>query len=260
MSRLTPDVIGLGIPDGSRSSGRASRPALRGQHALAPTVASELDARSTRDKIFASALRLFANKGYGSVGIREIAFEANVSSAVLYYHAKSKHDLLLQLMSDRLGRITRIGKLACEGLERPEEQLVALVRVHVLSHALHPDEVIDNELSSLDAGGRRRIVALRDEYESLWTAILARGATPPAVFHLSEPKLTRLGLLEMCNGVARWYSSSGERTASEIADHFAGLALTMTGAHRQRHPLRLKDVAGPSVTDCARLVEGEYDV
>ncbi|HEY8641410.1 MAG TPA: helix-turn-helix domain-containing protein, partial [Candidatus Dormibacteraeota bacterium] len=42
----------------------------------------------------AAALRLFGTKGYGAVGIREIALEAGISTAALYHYMRTKEDLL----------------------------------------------------------------------------------------------------------------------------------------------------------------------
>jgi len=212
---------------------------------------------TTRERIVSTALRLFAEKGFAAVGIREIASEVGLSSATLYHYMGSKDDLLHEIMTDRLGRLISVTRQALTGLGRPEDKLVTVVRVHVLVHALHSDSVVDHQIRDLDPKARTAVIALRDSYEAIWRSLLAEGTAQPAVFRIGSPKLTRLALLEMCNGVARWYSDRGPKHPSEIADCFAALALSMVGAARGGQPVRLADLQSRPTAEILALVEAE---
>lgn len=52
----------------------------------------------TRENIQAVALRLFAEQGYESTSMRQIAEELGFTKAALYYHFKSKEDIVRALM------------------------------------------------------------------------------------------------------------------------------------------------------------------
>jgi AcrR family transcriptional regulator len=54
-------------------------------------------ASETREKILHIALDHFTRKGYAETSLREIADELGFSKAALYYHFKSKEDILLAL-------------------------------------------------------------------------------------------------------------------------------------------------------------------
>lgn len=198
----------------------------------------------TEGRILRAALRLFASKGFGAVGIREIAQEAGVSTAALYHYMRTKEDLLVALMTDRMRRMIAAGTTARDEYPDPARRLVALVRVHVVTHARFPDGVVDNEVRSLGAAARPGIVALRDDYQALWEGVLEDGRAE-GVFDLAEPRLAKLALLEMCNGVIHWYSPVGPAPLDRIADAFADLALGLTRATRDGHPLRLRDLDLP---------------
>lgn len=213
---------------------------------------------TTRERIVSTALRLFAEKGFAAVGIREIASEVGLSSATLYHYMGSKDDLLQDIMTDRLGRLITVNRQALTGLGRPEEKLVTVVRVHVLVHALHPDSVVDHQIRDLGPKARAAVIALRDEYEAIWRSLLAEGTAQPAVFRIGSPKLTRLALLEMCNGVARWYARSGEFTPGDIADYYADLALGMVAARRGGRAIRLDATAGPPVSELLPMLNEAY--
>jgi AcrR family transcriptional regulator len=213
---------------------------------------------TTRERIVGTALRLFAEKGFAAVGIREIASEVGLSSATLYHYMGSKDDLLQEIMTDRLGRLITVTRRALTGLGLPEDKLVTVVRVHVLVHALHPDSVVDHQIRDLGPKARAAVIALRDEYEAIWQSLLAEGTAQPAVFRIGSLKLTRLALLEMCNGVARWYARSGEFAPGDIADYYAELALGMVAARRGGRATRLDATAGPSVSELLPMLNEAY--
>ena len=60
---------------------------------------------STRDRILASAARLFAKKGYAETSVRELAVAVGLNSASLYYHFPSKNAILEQILQDYLDQV-----------------------------------------------------------------------------------------------------------------------------------------------------------
>jgi AcrR family transcriptional regulator len=57
----------------------------------------------TRERIQKTALDLFVSRGYAKTSLREIAEELGVTKAALYYHFKTKEDILSSISED-LGR------------------------------------------------------------------------------------------------------------------------------------------------------------
>ncbi len=53
---------------------------------------------STEERLLASALKLFASKGYAATSIREIIKDAGVTRPVVYYYFKNKEDLFCHLV------------------------------------------------------------------------------------------------------------------------------------------------------------------
>ncbi len=49
--------------------------------------------QTTRERIVATALSLFSEKGYGAVSVREIAGAVGIRESSLYYHFKNKQDI-----------------------------------------------------------------------------------------------------------------------------------------------------------------------
>jgi AcrR family transcriptional regulator len=57
----------------------------------------------TRDAIVASALELFADRGYGAVRVEDVARAAGVSRATFYNHFAEREDILVALFERLLG-------------------------------------------------------------------------------------------------------------------------------------------------------------
>jgi AcrR family transcriptional regulator len=186
---------------------------------------------STAERVRASALALFAERGYHGTGIRQLADAAGLSSASLYHYMGTKQDLLVAIMRDSLTRLLDEGERIAAAHPDPRERLVALVRLHVQTHATAPEQtrVVDDEVRSLSAPARAQVVALRDRYEALWQQTLDEGIARGA-FRATSAAVVRRALLEMCSGVARWWTPAGELDLQALADEYAALALRLADA------------------------------
>jgi AcrR family transcriptional regulator len=188
-------------------------------------------ALTTEQRVRRAAVQLFADKGFYGTGIRDLAQEAGISSASLYHYMGTKEELLAGIMRECLDRLLLGAHRVTDGVADPRHRLASLVALHVLAHAIQPAEtrVVDNEVHALSAVTRQQIVALRDEYEQLWATTIDDGLRDGA-FATGEPAVTRLALLEMCSGVARWYSPRGPLELDRLAGHYIRLALRMLAA------------------------------
>ncbi|MDZ4832958.1 MAG: TetR/AcrR family transcriptional regulator [Candidatus Melainabacteria bacterium] len=78
----------------------------------------------TRQDILAAAGLLFIKKGYESTSVDDIAEAANVAKGTLYYHFKSKDDVLLGLS---IGYLKRLSETVDQKLEKQEPPLAVMV-------------------------------------------------------------------------------------------------------------------------------------
>jgi len=56
----------------------------------------QIQAKHTKQKIYQTALALFAKKGYGAVTIEEICSKCQLSKGAFYVHFNSKHDIMVE--------------------------------------------------------------------------------------------------------------------------------------------------------------------
>ncbi|WP_043617085.1 TetR/AcrR family transcriptional regulator [Nonomuraea candida] len=74
----------------------------------------------TRSRIQEVALRLFAEQGYEATSLREIAEELGVTKAALYYHFKTKDDIVASLVDKRLAELDALLAWARERPRTPQ--------------------------------------------------------------------------------------------------------------------------------------------
>ncbi|MEV6756759.1 TetR family transcriptional regulator [Streptomyces sp. NPDC051214] len=154
----------------------------------APIGRRERKKAATRQAIADAALRLFLERGYDDVGIREIADAADVSTTTLFKHFPVKEALVFDEDADKEARLLAAVR------ERPDGQSIpAALREHVLTYRVAA------------AGGDARFTAffdlvnatpaLRDYEQNMWlrhTAALAQVIAEESGLPADDPACTAL--------------------------------------------------------------------
>lgn len=120
----------------ARDAVPAKPPRLRGRPAR-----GETDDDSSRDKLLAAAIDLFARYGYDPVSTKAIAEAAELTQSMVHYHFGSK-ELLWKAAIDRLmrnrGRVFPVARLEFKDVD-PVTRLKILVRRLVEANAAEPN-------------------------------------------------------------------------------------------------------------------------
>lgn len=99
---------------------------------LWPVKSAAAAADDTREKLIASAERLFAARGYTNVSVRAIAAEAGVNWSLVGYHFRGKEGLLSEVYRRHCSSLNaerlRLLRLAGKGQRRLENVIEAFVR------------------------------------------------------------------------------------------------------------------------------------
>ncbi|MBB5913521.1 AcrR family transcriptional regulator [Nocardia transvalensis] len=143
----------------------------------------------TRERIRVTAMELFAERGYEKTSLREIAERLGVTKAALYYHFRTKEDIVASLSEDlRRGvdEIVEWGESAPPGRERAEE---IVLRYGALLHDLGKDMIrfwAENQSAFRDLGIG---TSLRYQFRVLADLMTAHNPTPLAIFHARQALL-----------------------------------------------------------------------
>lgn len=87
------------------------------------------DSSSTRARILEVAGRLFVEKGFEATSVRDIAAELDIANPSLYYHFKSKAEILDELLASSLREVqgSIAAAMALDGEDRLRQIVGALV-------------------------------------------------------------------------------------------------------------------------------------
>jgi AcrR family transcriptional regulator len=156
-------------PEGHDADGHDAGRHDTGGHDAPHEVRSRSD---TRARIQRVALELFAEQGYDKTSLREIAERLDVTKAALYYHFKSKEDIVRSLVEDYFGQIDALISWAKTQPRTQETRDEILSRyVQIVANGsdafkmLHHNQAALNSLSSAKQRGdlfRERMTGLID--------------------------------------------------------------------------------------------------
>ena len=202
---------------------------------LSSDFASDRDGASAR--IRQAAIALFCARGYHGTSVRDLAQILRIEAPSLYYHFPSKQKLLVDIFDRTMDDLLEGLRRAIEGESGPEEQLRAAVRFHVHFHIERQDEafISHSELRSLTAPHRRRTIAKRDRYETMFRRLLSAGVRA-GIFSILDVRLSSTAILMMCSGVSDWFSGRGRLDAATVADRYAEMVLRMLGFDASQRP------------------------
>ena len=192
--------------------------------------------RLTVENILAESARLFNLRGYHGTSLADVARTFGVSKAALYYHVKSKEDIVFRCYE-------RLLDVAMEGLdqaharaEAPDEELTLALRycIERLIGQWSGAVVLVGE-GVLGPRQHARILRRRDDYEQRLRDIVRKGVTA-GVFVPCDPKLVGFAILGAVNWILKWYDPGGERSAKEIAEALSSYLVRGLQAHPPDRP------------------------
>jgi AcrR family transcriptional regulator len=141
------------------------------------TAAADNRRTDTRDRILSVALRLFASQGYANTSLREIADELGVTKAALYFHFKTKEDILNGILLGHLASITAIVDEAAPDISTlaGREDLLRRLADYQATRSVHLVRLIREnftEISNLPFGAE-----IKNAHRRLIDALAGPGAT-----------------------------------------------------------------------------------
>ncbi|MGR6974418.1 TetR/AcrR family transcriptional regulator [Streptomyces cynarae] len=182
---------------------------------------------NTRQRIQDVALGLFAEQGYEKTSLREIAERLDVTKAALYYHFKTKEEILASIFEDLTRPIAELiewGKRQPRTLETKQEIIrrysEALTEALPLFRFLQENQATMKELRSGEMF-RKRMLGMRDILLDPDAALVDQVRCVSAVFTMHA------GMIALDD-----LPGTGEEKRKAVLEVATSL---VTGAHLGRH-------------------------
>jgi AcrR family transcriptional regulator len=183
---------------------------------------------ASRRRVYEEALRQFGQRGFHAVSVRDIAEVLGVQPGALYAHAKSKQQLLFELV--RIGYVTHwewVREAVLEAGNDPGEQLEALVAAHVSVHLQYRDlaRVVAREYRSLTPEQQESLDEIEDQSVELSAAIVARGVKRGVFSAEVDVTLALSAIASMGVRAAEWWEPETGPPADYVARNYARYAI-----------------------------------
>lgn len=175
--------------------------------------------------IMSKAAQLFAERGYGSVGISEVGDSAGFGKGALYYHIKSKEDLLYDIMTIYMRDLIQAASDIESSNQSAPGRVMELSRSFMSIMFSHRAEmtVCFREVHALQETKRRGVLRLHAEYQDVWARVLEEGAKAGELRALTKIELK--ALLGMYFYSFLWVRPDGAETLDSISEKFANIVL-----------------------------------
>ncbi|MDH4246799.1 MAG: TetR/AcrR family transcriptional regulator [Deltaproteobacteria bacterium] len=180
---------------------------------------------SRLDILLDAAAALFASQGYRETTMRDLGAAVSMLPGSIYYHFRSKDELLVAVYSEGVRRLEEQVGRALEGVEEPWSRFEAAVTAH-LRAILAPTayaRVLIRVLPDSAPKVARQLTRLRDTYEARMASVIDALPVRPGV----DKKLLRFFVLGAANHTQLWFHAgprSLEDVARALVDTVAGRA------------------------------------
>ena len=122
----------------------------------------------TRAQLQSVALELFAQRGYDSTSLREIAGRLGITKAAVYYHFRTKDEILASLIEDFLAQLDDLVRW---GKTQPHNAATRIEALRRYSDMLsgHVMELHDVAIGNVDVDGHRIGRVVVDRRRFVWS-------------------------------------------------------------------------------------------
>lgn len=185
-----------------------------------------VSSKTTKEKVKHTAQRLFRERGYAAVGMRELAETVGIKAPSLYNHYKSKDDILREICFELAQQFFKAFDTAVATEEKSPKKLRAVMKAHisVIAGNLDSAEIFFNEWIFLEQPHLTKFRKLRNDYEMKFRGIIDAGIKKKE-FKKMNSRLVAFTIFSALNATYDLMRSSEKLTQAQIADDIADLLL-----------------------------------
>lgn len=183
---------------------------------------SKADKPQIPERILVAAARVMDREGFASASLRQIAEEAGLTKAGLYYHVASKEALLFALHERFSEKLRDSAQRIVEADLTATEKLYELIKQIVVTAGIYHAEgtVFLREHAHLTGDMAATISKERSEFQSTLETVISEGIDS-GEFRSGDPHLDAFAILGACNFTAFWFDPDGPMDIEKIAEAFA---------------------------------------
>ena len=186
-----------------------------------------LAGRSTRDRIIAAAVSLFAEQGFDATSVNQVVQRAEVAKGALYHHFASKDELLYEVYRELVDRqVQGLGEITARGLPAAET-LRALIGDLVVTTAARAQEakVFFRESHRLSDSNQQRVRQARRTIHDSVIELVRKAQASGEFSSVAPPEMVTFTVFGVINELPLWYHEDGPKPPEVIAGELSDLIL-----------------------------------
>lgn len=161
-----------------------------------------------KKQIIDTAAKLFREKGYNAVTMRDLAEELGIKASSIYNHIPSKQEILAEIVMDLVKDFT----LHIQGVEEQQgtsiEKINLIIQMHVRT-TIHKTDFLacmNKEWKNLEESKQTVYVKLRNQYEKNFYKIIVSGIEKGEIAS-RNPEIIVFSILSTLRTLYHWYSN-----------------------------------------------------
>lgn len=164
-----------------------------------------------KEEIVIVAAKLFKEKGYSAVSMRDIAQQMDIKAASLYNHIKGKQEILSSLILHVAREFTNSTQRITSEDSSPLQRLKKLIEVHIDITLHHADAIaaLNNDWMHLNGQDLLDFIAMRDQYEENFRNIIKQGIQEQQI-KAKEPEVILFSILSTLRTLYLWNEKRGK--------------------------------------------------
>ena len=183
----------------------------------------------SQKRVLDAAAKIFRDNGYAGTTMRTIAEEAGLKAGSIYYHYKSKDELISAVLDLGIHAVTDSVKTALDALPDTASGRTR-IETAIYAHLSAIIEYGDYTLATRRVFGqvpesiRLKNMRLRDLYGTMWQEILTTAKQRGEFRADANISLARLFILGALNWTVEWFKPGG-RTIDDVAREFSSVVV-----------------------------------
>ena len=170
------------------------------------------------DAILDVAVRVFRERGYDGSSLENVARAAGITKASIYYHVRSKEELLARGVGRALDALFAVLDEPPANTGRAADRLKYIVRRTI---EITVEQLAEVALLLRVRGNtrtERRVLERRRQFDHLVATMMGKAQREGDLRADIDPRLATRLLFGMLNSITEWYRPEGELRAPGIAE------------------------------------------
>ena len=176
--------------------------------------------KDKKGQLIKKAVQLFLKHGYEKTSMRDLAKAVGIQAPGIYYHFKSKRDILYQINQESWQKYNELILKEAKRLDSPEEK----IKLYIHNMIMYQFELGETTLILDDSMPikyvRERRIQEREVFNFLRDTLKELAETK-GLQNVVDPTVSAFTLYAMVARIYKWYNPKGRISLEELADQMS---------------------------------------